>query len=53
MSNDALKLAAAERALLSERAAPRRVLEFALGRGCARAALAGLAGGGLAAALVA
>ena len=32
-----------ERALLSERAAARRVLEFTLGRGCARAALAVLA----------
>jgi 4'-phosphopantetheinyl transferase EntD len=31
-----------ERALLGERAAPRRVLEFTLGRGCARAALAAL-----------
>lgn len=32
----------AERALLAERAAPRRVLEFTLGRGCAHAALAAL-----------
>jgi 4'-phosphopantetheinyl transferase EntD len=32
-----------ERALLGERAAPRRVLEFTLGRGCARAALVALA----------
>jgi len=32
-----------ERALLSPRAAPRRVLEFTLGRGCARAALTALA----------
>ncbi len=32
----------AEQALLSPRAAPRRVLEFTLGRGCARRALAAL-----------
>lgn len=32
-----------ERALLGARAAPRRVLEFTLGRGCAHAALAALA----------
>ncbi len=38
-----LALLPAERALLSARAAPRRVLEFTLGRGCARAALAALA----------